>query len=117
LRRTVESNLLRAQTLIARHFPHDTRVSRPQGGFLLWLQMPPNIDAISLYQAAINAGISIAPGPLFSPQEKFRNCFRLSVPLPWDNHVENALVRLGELVGSQAVLSDRSSRRKSVVLT
>ncbi|TXH76842.1 PLP-dependent aminotransferase family protein [Thiobacillus sp.] len=105
LRRTVESNLLRAQTLIARHFPHDTRVSRPQGGFLLWVQMPQDCDAMRLYQAAINEGISISPGPLFSPQEKFRNCFRLSVALPWDSRVDNALARLGQLVGSQAIQS------------
>ncbi|MCA1979717.1 MAG: PLP-dependent aminotransferase family protein [Thiobacillus sp.] len=96
--RTVESNLLRAQTLIAGHFPHGTRVSRPQGGFLLWVQMPPDCDAMALYQAAINEGISISPGPLFSPQEKFRNCFRLSVALPWDGRVEQALARLGALV-------------------
>lgn len=98
LRRTVESNLLRAQALIARHFPHDTRVSRPQGGFLLWVQMPPDCDSMRLYHAAMSEGISISPGPLFSPQEKYGNCFRLSVALPWDSRVENALIRIGELV-------------------
>jgi DNA-binding transcriptional MocR family regulator len=40
---------------------------------------------------------------LFSPQEKFRNCFRLSVALPWDSRVDNALARLGALVGRHAV--------------
>jgi DNA-binding transcriptional MocR family regulator len=60
---------------------------------------------MGLYQAAINEGISISPGPLFSPQEKFRNCFRLSVALPWDSRVDNALARLGALVEHHAALS------------
>jgi DNA-binding transcriptional MocR family regulator len=60
---------------------------------------------MDLYQAAINEGISISPGPLFSPQEKFRNCFRLSVALPWDSRVDDALARLGALVGRHAALT------------
>jgi DNA-binding transcriptional MocR family regulator len=98
LRRMAEENLLRTQTLIARTFPHGTRVSRPQGGFLLWVQLPPDCDSMALHRAAMAEGISISPGALFSPQEKFGNCFRLSVALPWNERIENALVRLGKLV-------------------
>lgn len=98
IRRTIETNLLRAQTIIAREFPHGTRVSHPLGGFLLWVQLPPDYDAMLLHEAAMATNISISPGPLFSPQKKYGNCFRLSVALPWDGRIEEALVRLGRLV-------------------
>jgi DNA-binding transcriptional MocR family regulator len=102
LRRIVEANLLRAQSIITREFPHGTRMSRPLGGFLLWVELPRECDAMALHQAAMAEGISISPGLLFSPQGKFGNCFRLSVALPWTERVETALMRLGKLVTQQA---------------
>lgn len=97
LRKLAETNLQCAQTMIARTFPPGTRVSRPAGGYLLWVELPAGSDAMTLHETALRAGISFSPGPLFSPQGKFRNCLRLSVALPWDAHVEMALTQLGHL--------------------
>ncbi len=85
---------------IGRHFPEGTRVSRPQGGFLLWVEMPQQLDALRLYEEARMCGISIAPGHLFSLEGKFSNCIRLNAAC-WDSCVEAAIVTLGRLAASQ----------------
>lgn len=90
----------RMQTAIARHFPAGTRCTRPAGGFILWLELPEDIDALALQARALTAGISIAPGPLFSPQGKYRNCVRLMCAVRWDAGVDAALATLGSLASS-----------------
>ena len=85
---------------ISRHFPERTRVSRPQGGFLLWVEMPHQVDALKLYEAARTCGISIAPGHLFSLEGKFSNCIRLNAAC-WNSCIEAAIVTLGRLADEQ----------------
>jgi DNA-binding transcriptional MocR family regulator len=63
-----------------------------------------------LQQSALAAGISISPGSLFSPNAKYSNCIRLSVALPWDAQVEDAIKRLGKLATDQ--LAAVASRRR-----
>ncbi len=83
---------------IGRAFPDGTRVSRPQGGFVLWVEMPEPVDALKLYQRARMHGISIAPGQIFSVEGKYRNCIRLNAAF-WDACVEAAIATLGRLAG------------------
>lgn len=87
---------------IGRAFPDGTRVSRPQGGFVLWVEMPDPVDALKLYQRARMHGISIAPGQIFSIEGKYRNCIRLNAAF-WDACVEAAIATLGRLSGELLV--------------
>lgn len=82
---------------IARYFPEGTRVSRPSGGFVLWVELPPGCSAMALYEKAMQHSISIVPGPLFSAQGKFQNCIRLNCALPRDERLDKALLLLGRL--------------------
>lgn len=41
--------------------------------------------------------ISIAPGPIFSATQKYKNCIRLSCGLPWSERLEQAIHTLGDL--------------------
>ncbi len=86
--------------LVAKHFPRETRVTRPAGGFVAWLELPKNVDAIGLYRRALAEGISIAPGPLFSAREKYRNFIRLNFARGWDDKSVGAVTRLGRLAGA-----------------
>ncbi|RNE93251.1 PLP-dependent aminotransferase family protein [Marichromatium sp. AB32] len=87
----------RMRHAVERHFPPGTRVTRPSGGFLLWLQLPAGIDSMALHARAHREGISIAPGPMFSASGKYRDCLRLNAAVPWTPAVERALRRLGAL--------------------
>ena len=81
---------------IGRFFPNGTRVSKPQGGFVLWVELPEQINALDLYKQALECGISIAPGQIFSIAGKFSNCIRLNAAF-WNLEVEKAIETLGNL--------------------
>jgi len=95
LRRTYAELAERMSGSIARNFPSGTRVTRPQGGQVLWVELPGNVDTLELHQAALAEGISIAPGPIFSARQQYRNCMRLNCANPWSERIEAVLARLG----------------------
>ena len=82
---------------IAREFPAGTRVTRPQGGFFLWLELPAAVDALALHRDALARGISVAPGPIFSASGQFASALRLNYGHPWDAAHDTAIQVLGEL--------------------
>ena len=84
---------------VARHFAEGTRITRPSGGFVLWVEMPEYVDSLKLYEDALAAGITIAPGPIFTAKQKYRNCVRLNAAL-WSPRIEEALATLGRLAGA-----------------
>jgi DNA-binding transcriptional MocR family regulator len=81
-------------------FPEGTKISQPQGGFVIWLELPGNIDSFDLARQALAAGISIAPGPIFSASQKYSSFIRLSCACEWSSRVERALVKLAGLLPS-----------------
>jgi DNA-binding transcriptional MocR family regulator len=100
LRQTLHSNSLQYIRAINEYFPAGTKVTRPQGGFILWLELDKNVDAYQLYQEAIQHKISIAPGSMFTLQERYQNCLRLSYGMHWRPEIDKALKKLGNLAKS-----------------
>jgi len=92
-----QANMLAA---IAKYFPAQTRVSQPSGGYFLWLELPDQMDALKLFHMALAQGISLAPGPIFSPTRRFGNCIRLNYGSPWHDDAERAMETLGRIVRS-----------------
>jgi DNA-binding transcriptional MocR family regulator len=88
---------------LAEHFPAGTRITRPQGGYFLWVVLPEQVDALALHRAALQAGIGIAPGPMFSAKREFRNCIRLNYGHPWDDTHAAAIATLGRLAAAGQV--------------
>ena len=82
---------------VARYFPEGTRISRPAGGHLLWIEMPPKTDAVELYRRALAERIAILPGKMFSAANRFRHHIRINCGQSWGEKQERALVRLGRL--------------------
>lgn len=84
--------------LISQHFPEGTRLSKPQGGFVAWLQLPGQVDTTQLYMKARQQGIIISPGELFSSNpDKYRHSLRLSYAPEWTRDREEAVRILGIL--------------------
>lgn len=82
---------------IARHFPAGTKISRPAGGFVLWISLPEGIDSVKLHRAALANNISIVPGVVFSPTGRFKNHIRISCGHPWSAAADRALQTIGRL--------------------
>jgi DNA-binding transcriptional MocR family regulator len=86
--------------LVAKNFPPGTRVTRPAGGFVAWVELPRGADAVAIYHRALSEGISVAPGTLFSAREKYRSFLRINFAGGWNQRTVSALARVGRLAGS-----------------
>lgn len=102
LRETLAQLQARYVAAIAEAFPRETRVTRPLGGYFLWLELPAGTDALALRQRALTFGMSLAPGPMFSPSRGFGNCVRLNCGHPFDERMADALATLGRLATEMA---------------
>jgi DNA-binding transcriptional MocR family regulator len=95
LRKTLAENRDQYLEAISRHFPPGTRVSRPAGGYFLWLELPAGRDALAIQRQAMAAGISVAPGPMFSASHAFGDCLRLNYGHPCAARVDAARRLIG----------------------
>jgi len=98
LRQALESQQAAALASIKQHFPAGFRVAKPEGGYFLWIELPEQVDALEVHRRAIEAHISIAPGPMFSARRQFRHCLRLNYGHPWSPQVDEAVAELGRIV-------------------
>jgi len=94
IRRTYARQVAEMRAAIDRWFPDGTRVSRPEGGFVLWIEMPERADGFTAYELALRQGIGVAPGCLFTAGDGFRNCLRLSAAV-WSPQIVGAVRTLG----------------------
>ncbi|WP_347374007.1 PLP-dependent aminotransferase family protein [Aequorivita sp. Q41] len=97
MRRTLATNSLHFKRAISAYFPENTKVSNPQGGFMLWVELDPKIDTATLYEKAMEHKISIAPGRMFTLQDQFHNCMRISYGQQWTAQLESKLKQLGNI--------------------
>ena len=97
LRRFAADQVMRHSEAVMRHFPRGTRMSRPSGGYVLWVEMPEGVDSIEMQQQAMRHGIGISPGAIYSASMRYRNCLRLNCALPWTRETEAAIETLGEI--------------------
>ena len=95
LRKVYADNIERTMDAVRRYFPDGTRVSRPQGGFILWVCLPEQVNAVRLQRACSEQGISIVPGDIFSNGNEFSHCIRLNCGLPWSESLKEALHTIG----------------------
>ena len=97
LRRFYAEQVPRVTQAITKYFPAGTKVTRPTGGYVLWVELPPQVNSLELFQKALAEKISIAPGPIFSAKQKLENFIRLSCGAPWSEAMDQALLKLGQL--------------------
>lgn len=89
--------------LLYTHWRHlgEIRVSQPQGGLTLWVELESEYDVSGSYIEARQQGIIITPGNLFTAQSQYRNCLRLSYAHSWNDRRQHALIKLGEILAKQ----------------
>lgn len=109
MRQVYQRNYETFSCWVRHYFPCGICVSRPQGGFLMWIELPEAFDAVRLDAELREASLQVAVGSLFSAAGKYRNCLRLNYGLPMNEQTEQALARLGTAVerAMQACSSDR----------
>ncbi|WP_160062071.1 aminotransferase-like domain-containing protein [Psychromonas sp. L1A2] len=86
---------------IKQYFPKDTRISFPQGGYVLWVELNKKFDAVKLATQCKGGDVSIAPGTLFSATGKYRHCMRLNFSEKTEIEREQAIGKLGFYIEQQ----------------
>jgi len=102
IRRVFADNIDRMTRAIEQSFPAGTRVSRPAGGFVLWVELPQPADTRVLFGEAVRRGICFAPGDAFSATGRYQHCLRLSCGYGWDRRIEAGVETIGALAVAQA---------------
>jgi len=101
IRREYARNVNLLSQAVTQYFPSETRITRPGGGSVLWIQLPANIDSLVLYKLALKEGITIAPGYIFSATNQYTDFIRFSAAA-WSYPIERAVEKLGAVVGDMA---------------
>lgn len=86
---------------LQRALPPGTRITRPEGGFLLWIELPNGADTTALFTTTAARQIGLAPGVIFGNHKEARRFFRISCGSPCSPEVEASIMRLGESVRKQ----------------
>lgn len=84
---------------ITEHFPTGCRMTHPTGGFVLWVELPEDVDSLKLYRLAFAEGVSFAPGPMFSARGDYRNCLRLNFGYASPHKIRNGVRTIAQLIG------------------
>lgn len=95
LRAALWTSVQRFAEVVLDSFPDGTALLLPQGGFVLWVELPSQVDAMRLFELAAREHVAICPGPLFSGTGQYAHHIRLNCALPWSPVVEQGLRRLG----------------------
>jgi DNA-binding transcriptional MocR family regulator len=108
IRRVFEDTIDRMIRAIDRSFPTGTKVTRPAGSFVLWLELPKSMQTRVLFDQALEHGICFVPGDVFSASGRFGHCLRLSCGHGWDARIEKGVMKLGELACAAAARSTKA---------
>lgn len=98
LRERCKAQLTRLSQSVQDQFPAGTRLARPQGGYVLWVELPGDIDTLVLHEAAGRSGVDFVPGAMFSASGRYANCLRLNAGFPVTAATEQAIGRLAALI-------------------
>ncbi len=96
IRKAYAEKVARMTDAIGRYFPAGTRVTRPQGGFTLWVELPEKVNTVAMFAKSDAQSISFAPGILFSNDDKYAHCLRLNSAF-WSVDTQWAVKTLGQL--------------------
>ena len=97
MRNQYQRNLCTMTDWVMKYFPCGTRVSRPQGGFLLWIELDERVDTLRLNRLLEEHSVQIAIGSIFSASGKYRNCLRMNYAQTLTAKTERAVQRVGIL--------------------
>ena len=100
IRKSLAANIASMSKMVTETFPEGTRISRPEGGFALWVELPDRVNTRELFNLAIKHEICFAPGDLFTTGNEYGSCMRLSCGFPVNSKTERSVWKLAELIKS-----------------
>ena len=84
------------------HMPTGTTWTYPEGGFFVWLTLPPGIDSHAMLPRAVTARVAYVPGTAFYADGFGSRHMRLSYCFPTPERIIEGTRRLGEVLEYEA---------------
>lgn len=97
LRHAVEKQNRTLHAHVGEYFPVGTRATNPEGGSVLWVEMPSSVDSVEYFYRARAEGIGVVPGAIFTTWDGYSNNIRLSTGGVWNAEMKRGLQRLGAI--------------------
>lgn len=98
MRQNLQIQMMKYLTAVIKYFPKDIKVSMPQGGLSLWIELPETVDAFKLQKLMLDEGIGICPGHIFSTSKFYYHFLRLNFCPLWSFKIERAIKTIGKEV-------------------
>jgi DNA-binding transcriptional MocR family regulator len=96
MRQIYQQNMETYTCWVRQYFPAEICVTRPQGSFLLWIELPEEVDMVCVSKQLCRRKIQAAAGSLFYASGNYRNCQRINVALPPTDQNSEAVNKMGE---------------------
>jgi 2-aminoadipate transaminase len=80
------------------HMPEGTRWSRPEGGFFIWVTLPPGVDSRALQRRALALGVDFLPGTACYGDGRGANELRLAFSFVAAGDIWPGIERLGRAI-------------------
>jgi len=81
---------------IRKYFPETITWIEPQGGFYIWLKLPPQINVIEVLKSSIEKGAVFVMGRTFDPEGKDNSHLRLAYSHTPEAKIEKGIQIIGE---------------------
>jgi DNA-binding transcriptional MocR family regulator len=101
-RRVLAATMGQLLRCIDEGFPAGATCHRPYGGMCAWVALPAGVDSERLRRMALERGVSIASGRMFSPSSAYTNHIRLGWGGAWPKQVEAAVCAVGSIAQTLA---------------
>jgi DNA-binding transcriptional MocR family regulator len=99
-RRVLAATMGQLLRCIDEGFPAGATYHRPYGGMCAWIALPAGVDSERLRRLALERGVSIASGRMFSPSSAYADHIRLGWGGAWTAQVEAATRAVGSIARS-----------------
>jgi len=83
--------------------PPGVKVTHPQGGLFLWLELPEEIDARRLLRISLDRGVAFVPGDSFFPTTQRMNTMRLNFSNMPEQRIIEGIRRLAAAIKEMLV--------------
>ncbi len=98
---------------LEREFPPEARVSYPEGGMSVWVELPTDLDAVELLVKARDRQVIFAPSRYFYFHEARHNAFRLCFTALPEAQIEKGIAILGELLKAEVRRNGKGRKRSA----
>jgi GntR family transcriptional regulator/MocR family aminotransferase len=85
-------------TALKRSFPPGITWTGVEGGLVVWVNVPPHLSVIALFEDALRAGVSFVAGAAFFPAPNDQPSLRLNFAAVDERQIERGIAILGQLL-------------------